>query len=339
MPSDTDSLSRAEFEERLSAAVQKLNEVTRCEGFSSSEQFETTVRDVVSQVFEIDRKLLNPIAQAFPDISLGKWGIEVKFTQADSWRSVANSVLETNRDMRVKALYLVFGKMGGSSEVRWADYGDSIMHVRTSHVPRFEVEIGTSSPLFRQLGLRYDDFRELPMNDKMVHIRRYARGRLKRGERLWWLEDSPEGQHSLPINVRLYTHLSDEEKRRIRAESILLCPHIVGPGTIRGKYDDVAMYMLTYHGVLAHQTRDLFSAGSVANPKNDDGGGNYIMRMLLLMEDEIELAALRMESSLFLEYWGSDVNPDHRLLRWLNMADSFAVDWQPSKVLFSGRHQ
>jgi hypothetical protein len=336
MPSDIDTWQPVEFEQRLTAAVEELNARLRTAKFKNAEHFETTVRDVVSQVFEINRTLLDPVPQAFPDLSLGKWGIEVKFTEADSWRSVANSVLETNRDPHVRALYLIFGKMGGSSEVRWANYGESIMHVRTSHVPRFEVEIGTKSPLFTQLGLRYDDFCELPMSEKMIHIRRYARGRLKRGERLWWLEDNPEGPHSLAINVRLYTHLSDQEKRRIRAESILLCPRIVGPGTTRGKYDDAAMYMLTYHGVLAHQTRDLFSAGSVANPGNDDGGGNYIMRMLLLMESEIQLAATQMESALFVEYWGFDVSPKNRLGRWLQLADLFAVDWQPSKVLFSG---
>jgi len=27
-------------------------------------------------------------------------------------------------------------------------------------------------------------------------------------------------------------------------------------------YDDVVLFLLTYHGVLAHQTRDMFSAGS-----------------------------------------------------------------------------
>ena len=32
-----------------------------------------------------------PHPYAFPDIVLGKFGIEVKFTEIDTWRSVANS--------------------------------------------------------------------------------------------------------------------------------------------------------------------------------------------------------------------------------------------------------
>jgi hypothetical protein len=72
---------------------------------------------------------------------MGDFGVEVKFTLNDTWRSVANSVLETQRIESVKHIYIVFGKMGGIPEVRWADYEQSVIHVRTSHVPRFEVEL------------------------------------------------------------------------------------------------------------------------------------------------------------------------------------------------------
>ena len=44
--------------------------------------------------FEID---FNPHPQAFPDIAMGEYGVEVKFTLSDTWRSIANSVLETQR--------------------------------------------------------------------------------------------------------------------------------------------------------------------------------------------------------------------------------------------------
>lgn len=107
----------------------------------------------------------------------------------DSWRSVGNSVLETNRIEAVEKIYLVFGKMGGDPQVRWGHYADSVVHVRTSHVPRFEVELFGGNSLFGQMGLDYDAFRGLAMDKKMEHIRACARARLKKGERLWWLED------------------------------------------------------------------------------------------------------------------------------------------------------
>ena len=91
------------------------------------------------------------------------------------------------------------------------------MHVRTSHVPRFELEIGSNRSLFQLMGISYDDFRQLHMDEKMHHVRAYARSRLKTGERLWWLENSGDNEHTLPIQARLYTKLADDEKRTLRA--------------------------------------------------------------------------------------------------------------------------
>ena len=96
----------------------------------------------------------------------------------------------------------------------------------------------------------------------------------------------------------------------------------------------MVLYLLTYHGVLCHQARDLFSAGSVANPKNDDEGGIYIESALKLIENEMKLAAFSMDDALFVEYWGESVPPEKRIQRWLEKADELATDWIPSNSLF-----
>ncbi len=332
-------LRSQEFEQILDELCLRLTQEAQAHQFRLSGQFEQRVREVLNDLVEptwgisID---LHPPNQAFPDIAVGSFGVEVKFTLNDTWRSVANSVLETNRVDTVEKIYLVFGKMGGVPEVQWADYEQSVIHVRTSHVPRFEVELFAHRSLFDQMGISYDDFRSLPMEEKMRHIRSYARQRLKPGERLWWLEDSSDPEHTLPIQARLYTSLSTDEKNRMRAEAALLCPQIVQTGRIRNKYDDVVLYLLTYHGVIAHQARDLFSAGSVANPDNDDEGGLYIERALKLLETEMIEAAYRLPDELFVEYWEEPVAPEHRLRRWLSKADALARDWVPSKSLFVG---
>jgi hypothetical protein len=224
--------------------------------------------------------------------------------------------------------------MGGTPEVRWRLYADCVVHVRTSHVPRFEIDVEADRSLFDLMGISYDDFRTLSMHEKMCHVREYARGRLKKGERLWWLEDKNSEAHTMPIQARLYTSLTDEEKLQFRAEAALLCPIIVKSGRSRNKYDDVVLYLLTYHGVLCHQARDLFSAGSVANPDNDDAGGVYIQRALKLLESSMRDAAIRMDGALFVEYWGENVPPEKRIARWLEKADSLASGWKPSESLF-----
>jgi hypothetical protein len=226
--------------------------------------------------------------------------------------------------------------MGGVPEVRWADYEQSVIHVRTSHVPRFEVEIPNEKAkesLFENMGIRYDDFRKLPMQEKMKYIRTYAR-KIHPDGRLWWIEDKDTDEHTLPVEARLYTNLTTAEKTKLRAEAALLCPGIVKSGRSRNKYDDMVLYLLTYHGVLCHQARDLFSAGSVANPKNDDEGGIYIERALKLIETEMREAAQTMDDALFVEYWGESVPPESRIKRWLEKADAVASGWKPSDNLF-----
>jgi hypothetical protein len=329
----------SEFIEVLNRMCRQLTVEAFTPGFSSAKEFEGRVREltrslVTDSSIYID---LNPPAQSFPDIAAGRFGIEVKFTVNDTWLSIANSVLETNRVFTVEKIFVVFGKMGGTPEVRWSNYEDCVVHVRTSHVPRFEVEIppaAGTAPLFEQMGIPYDKFRRLPMKDKMKHIRDYARGRLKPGERLWWLEDSAEPEHTLPIQARIYTKLPDHEKKKLRAEAVLLCPGIVRSGRTRDKYDDVALYLLTYHGVLATNARDMFSAGSVANPDNDDNGGVYIQRAIELLENEIIEAAYRLDDALLVEYWGRSVSPENRIGEWLKQADSLARGWVPSVSLF-----
>ncbi len=330
-----------EFEDLLTKACARLTKDVRAnEEYHVPSKFEGRVRTALAGLTEgtgvkID---MDPNAQAFPDIILDEFGVEVKVVHTDGWRTISNSVFEGSRDPSVKHIYVLFGKMGGTPEVRWGRYEECVMHVRTSHVPRFEVEIGAEESLFTKFGISYEEFCALTPHDKMTHVRKYARGRLKKGERLWWLEDKPEREqeHSLPLQVRLYMNLEKAEKRQLRAEASLLCPQIVGPsraGKKTRKYTDATIYLLTYHGVLCPQTRDLFSAGSVAGKER---GGNYVARALKDIEAEMKKAAEQLEGALFAEYWGEIVPPSKRIKEWLRRADSFAKGWKPSKVLFQG---
>ncbi|MFD2257170.1 hypothetical protein ACFSSA_10815 [Luteolibacter algae] len=134
--------------------------------------------------------------------------------------------------------------------------------------------------------------------------------------------------------MRLYTSLSSELKRQIRAEAAILCPQIVKPSKSKGKYDEAVLYILTAHGVICSQARDLFSAGSVALKRDSSRGGNYVERSLKDIEIEMRIALDDLEPHLFLEYWNLESLPPDKLQHWLSMADSFAKDWSPSATLF-----
>lgn len=116
------------------------------------------------------------------------------------------------------------------------------------------------------------------------------------------------------------------------------------------------MFMMTYHSVLCHQARDLFSAGSAAGVggngrvkstkvdaliADQSFDGLYMLRALSLLEDDIRKAAVYLEDALFLEYWGDSVklkidihDPMQRIKYWLQQADLHAKTWKPSDYLF-----
>lgn len=326
-----------EFEAFLEEIAARLTTDAQAIRFKSALEFETAIRQMINAMGGFRGVTVDevPKAQVFPDIKIPPFGIEVKFTENDTWRSVANSVFEGTRSEDVEDIYVMFGKMGGAPGVRWGRYEEVVMHVRTSHVPRFELEMGAAEPLFAKFGIPYSDFSKLDIHEKMVHIRSYARGRLKEGERLWWLEDNEDvEQHSVPLQVRLYMNLPQEEKRKLRAEGSLLCPQVCAGSRHRTKYSDVVMYILIQHGVLCPQARDLFSAGSVALRADETRGGNYIARALDDIIKEMLDAAEYLDDALFVEYWGESCRPDRRIKRWLELADQHAgTHWTPSAEL------
>jgi len=329
------------FELLLSQLADCLTEdVSANPDYRSSNKFEERARHLL-QEHETDLGChvdLTPHPQGFPDIVLGEFGIEVKVVESDHWRTVGNSVFEGMRDPSVKHIYVLYGKMGGTPTVRWGKYEQCVVHVRTTHRPRFELDMDAKESLFAEFKTTYDEFCKLDLQGKMERIRAYAR-KHHPGEKLWWLEDKPEEslEHWLPLGIRLYMGLDQEEKRKMRAEAALLCPQVVRPPRAKRKYDDAAIYLITYHGVLCSQARDLFSAGSVALRANQKRGGNYLLRALKDIEAEMRDAASRMEDALFVEYWGENVKKNQRIKNWLVRADGFAVGWKPSKELFGGK--
>ncbi len=114
-------MNQSDFEHILDRVCYKLTVESRQQLFRTAKEFEDRVRESLHEILKFDNSFeidFNPNPQAFPDIALDRFGVEVKFTLNDTWRSVANSVLETNRIESVEKVYLVFGKMGGISEVR-----------------------------------------------------------------------------------------------------------------------------------------------------------------------------------------------------------------------------
>jgi hypothetical protein len=330
-------VNESEFEALLDLSVEQLGKEIRADHrYHSPLDFEKRVFEVMQELAVGEKIKISPTfhPHAFPDIKANGFGVEVKTTNKDSWLSVANSIFEGMRDPSVKRIYVVFGKMGGMPSVRWGRYDDRITHVRISHAPRFVLEMDRDSSLFEQMGISYDEFCKQAPDGKMEYVRKYSRKRLQPGERLWWLED--ENSEGREPKVKLYMHLSPAEKTKLRAQGALLFPQIVAGSRVKDKYNDVAFFFLKYHNVFCPQTRDLYSAGSVAGKER---GGNYLQRSLKNIEKEIREAALHLPTALFEEYWQEAVAPEDRITQWLHKADRLAKGWKPSEELFTSTQE
>lgn len=326
-------MTREAFEELLRKTVAQLGtEVRQSTAFHSPSEFEKRVFTVMREVARGENIDISPTfhPHAFPDIRANGFGVEVKSTTKDSWLSVGNSVFEGMRDPNVTQIYVVFGKMGGMPGVMWGRYEDRITHVRISHAPRFVLEMDRDSSLFGKIKVPYEEFAKLAPENKMRHIREYSRGRLKEGERLWWLED--QDSPGTPLEVKLYMSLEPREKVKLRAQGALLFPQIVSGSRVKDKYNDVAFFFLKYHNVFCPQTRDLYTAGSVAGKER---GGNYLLRSLMAIQAQMLEAAAQLPNELIEEYWGERVEPENRIKKWLGKADRLAKGWKPSEHLFT----
>lgn len=329
-------MEKHEFEELLDKAAERLTDWLRAES-ANSDSFEARVRRTIHDMAapEIDVPLESS-GQVFPDVIAIPFGVEVKFTRSDSWSSVANSIREKQRAEGVEYVYLMFGKGGGEPAVRWKPYEKCVVHVRTTHDPRFEVDMTGNKPsLFDEMGVSYDEFRTLGMLEKMKYVREYSK-RIHPNEHLWWFGDEEE-DNSSPIEMKLYTQLSYEEKNRLRAEGALLCPEILESGRSPVKYLKPFRYLSMDCGVIAYNIRDVFSAGSAAHDGNcgdETICGNYIACALWWVQDEMRKAAKELPDELFVQYWGESCPPEDRIKRWLEKADEIAVDWIPSQHLF-----
>lgn len=136
-------MKRIDFERLLDRCCQLLTDEARSAGFASSARFENRVREVLDGLI-LDSNIhidYNPHPQAFPDIAIGEYGVEVKFTKQDTWRCIANSVLETQRIEGVKHIYIVFGKMGGAFQKCGGGNGKKALSMsghRTYHALRWK---------------------------------------------------------------------------------------------------------------------------------------------------------------------------------------------------------
>lgn len=195
--------------------------------------------------------------QSFPDIIIGGYGIEVKFSKSNKWESTGNSIFEgTFRSEVTKKVYLFFGRKVTERKIKikFDLYENCLSDVKVTHSPRFYInmELPADKSILHEIGISYDNYRKLSTNEKGIVIKQYLKDKLKPGELVWWME---EGER--PIIIKKFRTLEEEQKNRLRAELFTLFPEVVSHST--SKFERAQLYLLNNHQVTF--SRDLFTAG------------------------------------------------------------------------------
>ena len=203
---------------------------------------------------------------AFPDIIAETfYGVEVKSTQSNHWKSTGSSIIETTRNKNVESIYMLFGKLGGNPEFRCRPYEDCLYDITVTHSPRYLIDMNTEKDktIFAKMHLSYDQLRT--STDSIAQVRRYYRDVIKAEKRNvmpWWLDEIEDRSNNLI--VRHITSISAEEKQRMIAQMYLLFPGCM----IESNYVEPAMWLVAYHKIVCHNMRDYFSAGGKAHYLN-----------------------------------------------------------------------
>jgi hypothetical protein len=293
----------------------------------NSDELELFVRNALTDEFAKQGQTLNlqPKVQEFPDVVIVPFGIEIKHTEKNTWVSIANSIRESHRPAGVARIYVVFGKYGGDPEVRWGLYENVVNHARTSHVPRFQIDMNAEESFFEKMGVSYVDFSVMPMKQKMAFMRTYARSRRHLVRDFWWLED----------DLKPFSSLSISERRELIAQACFLVPEIVTESS--ESLAKAAFYLASIPRVLSHQMlEDVRSVRT--NLDGTDAAPNNGLMIVQELEQEIILASENIAKGVIKEFWGVEIEPAERLGWFVQKLDEiFNSSLKPSATLFGGR--
>jgi len=200
--------------------------------------------------------------QRFPDIvayvnANKAYGIEVKTTKSNKWKSTGSSIFEGTRVDDVKNIHLLFGKLAEPIEFRCRKYEECLYDVAITHSPRYliDMEISKSESIFSKVGVEYDDLRNL--ENPFTPIKKYFRKNLKKGEDLWWIDNNDESVRDL--GVRLWGNLDQKRKEELRILALSYFPSLLGNDS--KKYARLATWLVSRFGIVNHALRDTFTAG------------------------------------------------------------------------------
>lgn len=226
--------------------------------------YEILIQNSKNSIFQNNIELVS--GQKFPDIVLyvnkcKAYGLEVKTTKANKWKSVGSSIFEGTRVEHIENIHLLFGKLSNPIEFRCRKYDECLYDVAITHSPRYliDMDLDIKDSIFSKIGVNYNTLRKLP--NPFEPIKEYFRSTLKEGDDLWWIDNKEDNISN--ISIRLWGNLLPSEKDKLRIIALAYFPNLLGRDL--KKYAYLATWLVSRFGIVNHALRDTFSAGGQIN--------------------------------------------------------------------------
>lgn len=259
--------------------------------------------------------------QKFPDIIAKKfYGIEVKTTTQNHWRTTGNSVLESTRVTDIERIFMLFGKLGKPIEFKCRAYEECLSEVVVTHSPRYLIDMNLEQgqTIFDKINTPYDTLRQ--KNNPIKSITDYYKSKLKPGQDLWWIQDT-EKANNLVINI--WNNLSTEEQNNFVNKAMVMFPEIFGHR--QDKYSRFAIWLVKNEGVVCPNVRDAFTAKGRANISLNNKEYKQVPRIFVNLFENIDhiVEILTNISAIELnEYWNKKTNEKNKIKEWVEIVSS-----------------
>lgn len=264
---------------------------------------------------------------SFPDIVANKYyGVEVKSTNKNHWKSIGSSILESTRVPDVERIFLTFGKLGSPVKFKSRPYEECLYGISVTHYPRYQIdmELEKGCTIFDKIGVPYDELRKL--ENPVTPVSQYYRSKLKPGESLWWASNDDIEKVDAPLTVKLWSTISHEMKEELTVQGYALFPEILNKGNNK-KYNRYALWLVTHKGIVNTNIRDSFSAGGKVTFRSATGIEVRLpasFGRIKKYRELIENTLYEIEEDVLKEYWECDFISENRVYQWCRMVAASA---------------
>jgi len=315
---------KSEFSALLNSTVEELN-VHAKKAPKKIEQLrgnklEPYVRDIMADLAvgsQFENSIVLIGGQKFPDIVAKKfYGIEVKTTIKNHWKTTGNSVLESTRVSDVERIFMLFGKLGKPIEFRCRAYESCLSEVVVTHSPRYLIDMNLEKgkTIFDKINMPYDTLRQ--KKNPIKPITDYYKSKLKPGQDLWWIDQDSEKSNNFIINI--WNNLSTTEQLFYVKKAMVLFPEIFGRRP--DKYGRFAIWLVKNEGIVCPNVRDAFTAGGKGDIFVNNKIYKNIPRIFIKLFENIKpiIEILSNTSAVeFNEYWDEKTTEKKKIIDWV----------------------